>query len=1450
MAETDIKVLETGEPVDAPEHTVRLADGGSRLRHIIKLPLRGEDGNVVGIVSLSEDITERKQAENALQKREQLLWRHNQALLELVKHGNLNRSDLTETLSDLTEVAAQTLDVERCGVWVFDEDRSTIRCINLYEKSKKLHSDGVELHAADFPSYFKALNEERSIAANDAHADPRTREFSESYLTPLGISSMMDAPVWLGGKMTGILCHEHVGKRREWSLEEQAFAGHVADVVAMAMESSERKRAEQELRASQRLLRTVFDTIPHSLMVRDKDGHYIMVNKALASSFNLEVTDFSGKHTMEVPAGAAADREEFLEGDRKVLESGEPLEVPELTVTLGTGEKRLRHVIKLPLHDESGEVVGVVGVSEDITERRKGEQEVRASQRLLQTVFDTIPHPVFVKDESSKYMMVNQAMVARFNLQAGDFPGVHTMDIMTGTEEERTARVEKDREVLATGKRVEVPESTLTLPDGDQRIQKVTKLPLLDDAGKVVGVVGISEDITEEKQREKALRESEERFRDFAGIASDWFWELDADLRYVYVSDRFDEKKGIRTEELLGRNRLDTDKHVEDVELWKEHKSDLAGRGPFRDFTYPYEDDEGRVRYVKINGKPRFDNEGAFLGYRGVGTDITELKRVEAAQQARNKVLERLAAGAPFDELLSVLTETAEADNPEMLASVLILDTKKNCLRRGAAPSLPDFYNEAIDGIEVGAQVGSCGAAAFTGERVIVEDVLTHPNWTDFREVATKAGLRACWSEPILSSTGSVLGTFAMYYREPRGPSQSDIEYIQTSAHIAGIAIEQKRKERALRLSERTQALGQEIARLGSWSWDQRREEVHWSDELYRILGCEPQEFEGSYETIMRFVHPEDKEHFASALKSALRGEAPYDFEHRVVRADGETREVHELAQVSLDEMGKPKQVVGTIHDITERKLAQTALQESELRLRTLIENIPVILFSLDPAGKVLSSAGKGLPRANLAPGDLVERSAFEFVSRYPEIDQDIRRALEGEEVTSERRIGKTFFEFRYTPLIDAEGRLTSVIGLAIDITERTRIEKELAAERRNLEETVIQRTQELKESLAGLADTNLQLQQANLAKSRFLSSMSHELRTPLNGILGFAELLRGQHFGALNEKQLHHVNQIDGSGNHLLSLINDVLDIAKIDAGGMEVELEAIAVKEFLQDIAAMMSSQFNKKKIGLQISCDPQVSTLYADGRKFRQIMLNLLSNAVKFTPEGGHVEIRGEQKDGERIRISIRDSGIGIEKVEIEDIFSEFHQASKVRDGHFGGTGMGLALTKRLVELHGGQIGVESTPGKGSTFWFHLPLREAPGETQAPQAQTRFVAAKTSETHRILVAEDNEVNLALILDMLSIHGHEMTVARNGLEAIELAKSQKPELILMDVRMPVMSGLEATRKLREIPAFEHIPIIALTASTGSEAETRQLEAGFSEHLAKPIQTNELFGILKKYLA
>ncbi len=365
--------------------------------------------------------------------------------------------------------------------------------------------------------------------------------------------------------------------------------------------------------------------------------------------------------------------------------------------------------------------------------------------------------------------------------------------------------------------------------------------------------------------------------------------------------------------------------------------------------------------------------------------------------------------------------------------------------------------------------------------------------------------------------------------------------------------------------------------------------------------------------------------------------------------------------------------------------------------------------------------------------------------------------------------------------------------------------------------------------------------------KSEFLANMSHELRTPLTSIIGFTGLLQGQ--GGLGERQRHWVTRIDDAGKALLAIVNDVLDFSKLEAGSVELESEVFEPHRLVADTLALLGEQAERKGITLAARIGDGVpSALVGDTGRLRQVLINLVSNAVKFTNHGGVVvtleaEDRPHRSAG--VRISVTDTGIGIPQAALGQIFQRFVQADGSISRKFGGTGLGLAISARLVELMGGEIGVESRLGEGSTFWLWAPLREA--EPMAPELAIE--AAVRLDALRVLLVEDAEPNQELVCTLLQAVGVDVAVAGNGAEAIEAVKTGGFDLILMDVQMPVMGGVQATEIIRGMGGeFARIPIIALSANVLAEQVEAYERAGMNAHLAKPINPRELLTTIARW--
>ncbi|MGR3319922.1 MAG: ATP-binding protein [Candidatus Anammoxibacter sp.] len=656
-----------------------------------------------------------------------------------------------------------------------------------------------------------------------------------------------------------------------------------------------------------------------------------------------------------------------------------------------------------------------------------------------------------------------------------------------------------------------------------------------------------------------------------------------------------------------------------------------------------------------------------------------------------------------------------------------------------------------------------------------------------------------------------------------------------------------------LQNSKDSLAKAQEIARIGNWSWDKTTDKFKLSDEVYRILKISPTEFRETFKAFLQFVHPDDIALVRKEISNALKKGKPFCIDYRVKLPDKTVHVVHGEAEVYFNEEGKAIKMIGTIQDITQQRRAL----ERITNLANILENSLNEIYIFDCKTLKFIQANKG---ARLNTGYSIEELyKLTPVDIKPEFTTESFRKKINPLLTGDKDIilFTTVHQRKDGSLYDVELHLQLsmfdsspvFVAIILDISKRKRIEQELAKERKNLEKTVDVRTNELRKSLKKIEETNIELILAKQAQSKFLSSMSHELRTPLNAIMGYADLLNTKAYGSLNEEQFDFVKEINDSGKHLLALINDLLDVAKIDANAMTLHQEEISPDDFIGAAVRMLSMQFRKKNINIETSIDPTIKTVTADLRRCKQIMINLLSNAAKYTNEDGRVEIRAKKENELYLKVEVADTGIGIAKDDIEKIFSEFHQADRVRDEQLGGTGIGLALTQRLVKIHGGNIGVNSELGKGSTFWFTLPLRQPKSQDTKGSHKELTPDYINLANRRILIVEDNEVNLKMMLKILSTLGPEIAVADNGKQAIEIAKSFNPELILMDIRLPVMDGMEATKKLRAIPEFSTTPIIALTASVGEEAESNYIAAGCTEHLAKPIESGKLFKVLKKYL-
>lgn len=600
-----------------------------------------------------------------------------------------------------------------------------------------------------------------------------------------------------------------------------------------------------------------------------------------------------------------------------------------------------------------------------------------------------------------------------------------------------------------------------------------------------------------------------------------------------------------------------------------------------------------------------------------------------------------------------------------------------------------------------------------------------------------------------------------------------------------------------------------------------------------RLIGTDRYE-EVVGHSYLEIVAPEYQKPTLEAFANLLKTGELRDYEF-VVLTKGGDRVFIEVNGRLLYQSGQLVGALGIGRDITERKRFEAQLKMFSMALDSAHDSALIT----DLSGNILyanlaTQRIFGWPQARITGTNLQV-----FFQNEEQVRCVLERAT-GEgwsgQIVCQRYNGQTFTAFvSISPVYGEEEDIPHAVSIILrDITQQEEIKAELASK-------------------------NLELARANRLKTEFLANMSHELRTPMTSILGFSSLLDQQVYGELNDRQRLYVNQIHQSGEHLLSLINEVLDLSKVEAGQMDLHVTPISVDTICDDVLKMVETQAEMKNLMVHRQVDTDLPVLMADEMRVRQMLLNLLSNAIKFTHKGLSIGLR-VRRQGEYFNFTVWDEGIGIPEEQLSSLFQPFQQLDSSLSKQYEGTGLGLALTQKLTRLHGGDITVESEPGKGTQFTIHLPLDcrtvsqhdkqyVLPEEESSPESEwTMPPLPENATTGRVLVVEDNPINALLLEHMLNHWGYEVINCSDGPSALTWLAANRPILILMDVHLPGMDGLELTQRIRQKSEWADIPIVATTALARPRDRDRCFEAGMQDYISKPINSAKLVSVLAKY--
>jgi PAS domain S-box-containing protein len=801
-----------------------------------------------------------------------------------------------------------------------------------------------------------------------------------------------------------------------------------------------------------------------------------------------------------------------------------------------------------------------------------------------------------------------------------------------------------------------------------------------------------------QRQHKLALAElgqTQDRLRDMAAASSDWLWEMGPDLRFTHFVGVVPRATPESIQALIGKTRLESADTSLAPEAWAAHADDLAHRRPFRDFVYPWKDDEGRLCHCRISGRPFFDDDGHFLGYRGSGSDVTVQVAAERALAAA--IAEQRETDAQFKTLVANIPGVVfRCRTDEQWTDVLV-----------------------SDGIE---QVVGYPAHELIGNRVRNWSTLIHPDDRERCERLTREGVNHrmpfVLEYRVLHREGStrwVSERAQPVYDDDGQPLYLDgvvfdiTERKAAEAALAESHLELRRREAEFR-SLLSNIPGTVYRCLNDSEWTP----IFLSGDVEAVSGYTAAEFFAkTAPSFPKLVHADDLDAVEEAVTTALAHRTPFEIEYRITDRSGVVRWVQERGRGIYSDDGRLVHLDGCMFDITERKRAEAALaaalegvRASERQFRSLTASIPGAVYrcKLDDnwTSVFMSEAMSEITGHTVA--ELSEGGTTRYADLIDPEDRVVcdpivlAAAARGDPFVVEYRIRRKdgtlrWMQERGRSILGDDGRPMFLEGVIFDISDRKAAEAELL------------RTKDHAES-------------ANRAKSEFLAMMSHELRTPLNAIIGFSDMVIEEMYGPIgSERYREYLRDIRSSGTHLLDLINDILDLSKAEAGQVDLHESVIGVEGLINGSVALVALRARQAGVEIVTDIAHDLPNLRADERKVRQVLLNLATNAIKFTPTGGRVSLRARLVNG-GLRLTVEDTGIGMSSADIPKALSPFGQIDSAHNRRHAGTGLGLPLTKRLVEAHSATFDLKSELAVGTVVTIDFPADRL-AEPPAPRA-----------------------------------------------------------------------------------------------------------------------------------
>ncbi len=953
-----------------------------------------------------------------------------------------------------------------------------------------------------------------------------------------------------------------------------------------------------------------------------------------------------------------------------------------------------------------------------------------------------------------------------------------------------------------------------------------------DSNNDYTGITLIGENITEKQSVAKALARTNAQLKEIFDNANDLIMVFTALGDLKFINEAWKNRLGYDEEDVKTLKLKDVI-HPDVLKKTGETLRKIEQRQPINRFETVLLSKYGKKIYVtgNINCTTQKNEPTEF---RAVLFDITERIRAERAQSLYYKIANLTIRSANLEILYSkvyqVLSEVLGVKN-----MVVTLKLQKNELE---FPYQRNEYNEDVD-IEAQEKIAHL-LAHYTFERkkplIIYDDGIR--KIAETKKVDIKGVIPKIWMGVLIQSENKDIGVISIYsYDQRQSYNFKDLELLDFIASQVSLAIERKWNETKIKSQgARIKAIF-ESSTHQIWSLDKDLRftsfNQNYADALRQYYDVMPKLGVKLEDLPLKNFKTKNKRLWKQRYQRTMAGEI-INFQTAIIDLNGKKiwRDVY-LNPIYLPD-GSIEEISAISHDITEKKVADEALQESEEKFRNIFESFQDIYFRCDMKGTITMVSPSVEELLGVKPKNVIGHPINKFFESDIYNAQLLRKLLKSKKIRNFDAKSKSIQgeEIRFlcnVRLIEKRGKPVALEGVARDVTQLKEANEELLKAKE-------------------LAERSLKI------KERFLANMSHEIRTPMNGIIGMIDLIASTR---LNKEQLEYIKTIKKSSETLLNILNDILDLSKIEAGKMQLRKSPVSLSKMIEKLYELYSQQAHINNTSLYYHVDKNIpALLMVDETRLLQVLSNLTNNAIKFSDGKGNINISLrviDQKNSQfKIKAEVKDAGIGISKENIERLFNSFSQIDNSQSKTYGGTGLGLAISKELVKSMGGKIGVVSTPGLGSTFWFTFSCAEPDSETlkqlqttEEPSLSRQFLKKQPV----ILLVDDNAINRKVASQILAKSGCKVDNAENGAEAIKKAAEKSYDLIFMDIQMPGMDGVQAANEIKKALKSETPPIVAMTAYSMEEDRSKFLNQGMDDYLAKPIKAITLVDKVKDWI-